>query len=130
MAKKRKKADSSNGDMADNIKAAVRGFVIVLLVGVVIFAVMDFLEKGRFQSTFDAIGEKLRPKDVPVEELERMELEGVPIEELPGLIQGSPRITGNVETDSTVVYRWGFIRAYDMTLSIQGSPERAVVRVE
>lgn len=117
MAKKRSKKQKPKDNSTDKIKLAIRAVAVVLLIGVLIVAVLDFQEKRRFQSTFDAVAVRIAD-------------EGFSVDELPQLIQGSPSVNGSVETDSTVVYRWGVIRSYDMTLTIQGAPERAVVHAE
>lgn len=120
MARKRSKGSSSREDgasTADHVKAGVRGFAIVVLVGAILFALLDFMEKGKFEASFKAVGDRVAE-------------EGCPIEELPSAIQGSPRVSGDIATDQTVVYRWGLIRSYDMTLTVEGSPERAVVQVQ
>ncbi len=104
----------AGGSMGKNI---VRGIVGVLALVAIAAAGMDFMGKGSFERSNKAIADKL-------------DGDGVPAADLPGLIEGSPKIIGNPTTDAEVTYRWGVIRDYDLKLIFAGAEgQRSVVQI-
>jgi len=104
-------AKSKTGGQARNITRAIVGAILVVLL---IVAGLDYRAKSQWQASYDDAGS-------------RLSTDGFPVAELSTVIHGSPTVTGNPQTDTSVTYQWKFLRTYEMTIRIEGSGEKRYV---
>lgn len=114
-----KAAGGSGAGSSGSGKTIVRAVVGLVLVAAIAAAGMDYMQKKQFEATQAAFTKELDAK------------EGVPVAELPSVVQGSPKVEGDLLNDQNVTYTWGVIRSYKMTVRLDGdAAKRAVTAFE
>lgn len=110
---------AANEKPSVGVKNIVRIIVGVIAVAALATAGLDYMQKKQFEDSQTALAEILEDAD------------GVAVAELGSVIVGSPTVTGDPQTDSSVTYSWGLIRKYEFEVRIEsGTKRRDVVSFE
>jgi len=96
-------ASQKSGSGGKNITRIVVGLILLAALAA---AGTDFMQKKQYEDSQTALNDRLDDSD------------GVPIDELPSVLKGSPKASGDPQTEDTVTYSWGVIRNYEFDVRI------------